>query len=298
MNSTIPKTGETRRLLPVACCIITYQPEKPIPDIVQNFLDIVERVYIIDNTPSEKLTIWQTTGKFQRKQNGKNTGIAAALNQALHRASQEGFRWLLTMDQDSEVDSVDLHRFLDAGISFMKSTPSSALVSVSHEETRNRINGITEKPFVMTSGNLVRVSHAIEAGGWKKRLFVDHVDHEFCLRLRNHGYSIWEAGDFSMKHNPGVRKRGETSPRLHRARRFYYMNRNLLWLQSVYGRDYVFELRQLRTQHRRHIRTNLIHNPERVAVLFYTISGLVIGLVWMLFPGRNASRRPSAPVSE
>jgi rhamnosyltransferase len=90
----------------------------------------------------------------------------------------------------------------------------------------------------MTSGNLVNVEIATAVGGFDDSLFIDYVDHEFCLRLRRHGYQVVESTRAKLRHSLGRMERRTFVFRHvhvtnHSVVRRYYMTRNrlLLWRQ-------------------------------------------------------------------
>ena len=131
---------------------------------------------------------------------GSNLGIATALNTGLRLAHEQGFRWLATFDQDSRASATMLDEMTQA----LAAYPESDRVGLVAPRHRDRRVGITVSDgrreqvgpdwtvirTTMTSGNLVNIAIAQAVGGFDDSLFIDYVDHDFCLRLRAHGYRI------------------------------------------------------------------------------------------------------------
>lgn len=88
----------------LAGAVILYNPEANVIDNAKSYLANVDHLYVVDNAAGaqvasaikklapEKVTILT---------NSENEGIAKPLNAVLHRAYDEGYELLLTMDQDS-----------------------------------------------------------------------------------------------------------------------------------------------------------------------------------------------------
>lgn len=90
--------------------------------------------------------------------------------------------------------------------------------------------------FMITSGALCRVQALDAVGGFRPELFIDHVDHDVCLRLRRAGWRLRITEAVEMRHSIGGmrdhRVVGGLSVRNshHAADRQYYKVRNFLLL--------------------------------------------------------------------
>jgi rhamnosyltransferase len=183
---------------------------------------------------------------------GSNLGIATALNTGLRLAASQGFRWLATFDQDSRATPSMLQEMTQALAAFPE-RDRVGLVAPLHQDRRVGItvsDGRREQAgpgwnvirTTMTSGNLVNIATAQAVGGFDDSLFIDYVDHEFCLRLRRRGYCILEAtravldhalGNMEMR-SLGVARMGVTH---HSALRRYYITRNRMLVWRGYWRS-------------------------------------------------------------
>lgn len=91
-------------------------------------------------------------------------------------------------------------------------------------------------PLIITSGALCRVSALDDVDGFRSDLFIDHVDHDVCLRLRRRGWFIAIEPSVSMRHSIGAMRRHHVAGMVwvrsshHSADRQYYKYRNYVLL--------------------------------------------------------------------
>ena len=178
--------------------------------------------------------------------NGQNMGLAYALNQGAELAINEGWRYLLTLDQDSAVESGMVE----------------ALLSVTGELEHRKIGilapgeliGLYLTPFgnrnlkksltVWTSGSLLSLAAYQKVGPFRDDLFIDFVDHEYCLRLSAAGFGIYRVRGARMTHGYGedCRKTSLFGRSFwitnHSPLRRYYIMRNRLLVRSLYRRTF------------------------------------------------------------
>jgi rhamnosyltransferase len=60
-----------------------------------------------------------------------------------------------------------------------------------------------EQPTAITSGSLLRLSAFAATGDFQDDFFIDFVDNEYCLRLRNHGWRVAYSTSPLMDHAIG-----------------------------------------------------------------------------------------------
>ncbi|QRR12676.1 glycosyltransferase [Burkholderia sp. MS389] len=189
--------------------------------------------------------------------NGRNLGIATALNQGVERLLEHGCRWALLFDQDSEPTPellTGLPKRIDAAV---RRNPRVALVGPAYADARlggvapfiqfrhfslKRIRPTSNEPvsvdFLITSGSCINLSLWREIGPMDDSLFIDFVDLEWCVRARARGCLILGIPDITLMHELGgepVRVLGRLYPS-HSALRHYYLFRNAVLLIK---RDYV-----------------------------------------------------------
>jgi len=177
--------------------------------------------------------------------NHANRGVATALNQGLEYAWQIGCKWLLTLDQDTRCYPEMVETLLRV---HEACEPGAAVIGGNYFDPQSQrlkiaAGGETEcleQKTVITSGSLVDVGVAREIGGFREDYFIDQVDHEFCLRVRAHGYRVVISRKPVMEHSVGS-KGGVRLPLLgilpnHPPLRKYYIARNTVVTVAKYWR--------------------------------------------------------------
>ena len=206
---------------------------------------VLRRVVIIDNgsSPESLSRLHEVISPPHSViELGANFGIGRALNIGIEHAKSEGFKWVLTMDQDTIIQK-DL---LVSYERFVNSTPDAAILTptLSIFGKPPKFNDSRKLEYAITSGNLVRLDVYEKAGLYNEDLFIDKVDFEFCLRARRWGFEIFQVKDALIFHelgeqhdNAGVLGRFYTA---HSPLRRYYMSRNSCYLISRYFRFFPF----------------------------------------------------------
>jgi rhamnosyltransferase len=88
----------------VAGMVVLYEPTAAMLDNIHSYVDQVSVLYVVDNTenPDESIvSAFETFSTIRYLPNAHNLGVATALNIGARHAIEDGYEWLLTMDQDS-----------------------------------------------------------------------------------------------------------------------------------------------------------------------------------------------------
>ena len=187
----------------IAGTVILYNSDWSVINNIETYINQIEKLYVIDNSDQPDTELVQQFDRLTTIQyisNNGNRGIAYALNRAADLALQDGFQFLLTMDDDTNLpsDAVDImRRFLD------NSTDYIGMISGVHSA-----NLVTNKPwravlYTMTSGNLLNLQAYQQVGPFRNDLFIDHVDHEYGLRLNAAGFKVIELPALRINHQLG-----------------------------------------------------------------------------------------------
>ena len=230
----------------LAAVVVLYHPDSSVPDNIRSYLSSVDLLYIFDNSPSESRSVVEEFKGFQNVQyvtNGKNVGLADALNTVARMALDDRFEYLLTMDQDSKVDPGMVEKLAAAG----ETEISAGIISPLHiveDDILPDISGDTEYVLTaMTSGNLLKLDVFKKVGGFDGRLFIDYIDHEYCLRLYMNGYKVLRVNSAELLHKVGDLKKRRfiyftVHPSYHSPQRWYYQTRNRSYIWKKYGNDF------------------------------------------------------------
>jgi len=220
----------------VSAVIILYEPLSAVKYNILSYIEYVECLYVVDNSNQLSDILFElSSNKIKVLHHGSNIGISKALNLALKQAQNDNYEWLITFDQDTYFDKKnDFKDFLE---DFYKLNDKDiAIVSPLHNKRfiDKSASLYQEVDFVMTSSNCLNVDIAHRVGGFNELLFIDEVDHEFCLRLRRSGYKIYVNNHISVNHTLGVSHKWFFNIKIYNEIRLYYMVRNYLYLRSQY----------------------------------------------------------------
>jgi len=216
-----------------AAVVILYNPDVEIINNIFSYKDYFDVIYLMDNS-TERLTpdILECLSdeKFIYFHDGNNNGISKAINLAATYATKDNFKWLLTMDQDSKFENVNVL------IAYLNNDPEKNRVGIysPFHDTKFRIcplEDVSEVKSVMTSGNIVNLSIFNKVGGLDENLFIDRVDHDYCSTLIENNFIIKQINTCKLQHNLGAISKtiGNKEITNHSPLRRYYITRNSLY---------------------------------------------------------------------
>ena len=168
---------------------------------------------------------------------GENVGMACGLNQLCRRAIELGYEWIVTLDQDSVMQPGMLSDFShyidrnDVGII----CPRIEDRNMGRQYARSD-KGIDYIEQCITAGNLVRLKAWEDVGGFSEELFIDGVNFDFCIRIRQNGYKILRTNNVFLLQEVGHGRAihlpfgKQISIGNHPPLRLYYISRNFLYI--------------------------------------------------------------------
>lgn len=224
----------------------------------------VEEVVCVDNGSDDFKQIKQLlTSQYPEIvviQNQKNLGVAKALNQMFAYAKENGFDWVLTLDQDS-VCPDNLIKVYREVVSRLNEFEDLRHVGILCPQTVDRNfdsrTDYQEKYILVdkciTSASLTSVKTWETVGGFWEELFIDFVDHDFCARCKEHGIKILQLNDVQILHELGNGVHHNFLGRRvtalnHRPMRKYYMVRN--WIIYMHVHKDVIDYKKERNSYR------------------------------------------------
>jgi rhamnosyltransferase len=250
----------------VAAVVVAYRPDIESLRLLMEVLTLqVARTILVVNGPldpeTEAILAEIDPSHTTRLTNTRNVGLAAAQNQGIEVARQQGTDAVVFFDQDSLPPSGTVaaleHAWLDREAN--RESPGAVGVAYQSEGSRHwpgfvsihwwgfgrrpcrNDADVVEADFLISSGSLIPMHVLDDVGGMDEALFVDHVDTEWCLRAASKGYRFFGVCGVRMTH-----ALGEHSQRIwfgrwrqvssHHPVRYYYMFRNSALL---YRRHYV-----------------------------------------------------------
>ena len=234
----------------VAAIIVSYNPDSNLFDSINLLLNQVEKVIIVDNGSKEKYVKYIKSineDKIEIILNKENLGIATALNIGVRKALENGYEWILTMDQDSKA-SPDMVKKMFNVYNSINREERKDILSIFPNFVDERIQSIEENSNMnsyeyvdadITSGNLLRKEVFEKVGFFDDSLFIDLVDTDFCMRLNEKGIKMIKIRDAVLYHSLGESKTikgilGSFNTSNHSALRRYYMTRNRFYIWEMY----------------------------------------------------------------
>ncbi len=230
----------------VLCGIVLYNPD--IERLINNISSAknqTDKVLLIDNCSSNIDIIekyYKNDNKIIIIKNESNMGIASALNQIVEFAKKRDYEWVLTLDQDSICDNnMVSNMMLYSDMDKIGILCPITLDKNNYTSDMNRNLQTSEMEWCITSGSLINVINT-KMCKFDDKMFIDMVDYDFSLQVRNNGLKIIRVynavlfhrlGDLSIKKLFGKRiEITNHSP----IRRYYYV-RNSYYLINKWKYD-------------------------------------------------------------
>ena len=263
-----------------AAVVILFQPEQSVEKNISSYIKFTDKVYVYDNSEISNDALLQSLSQHQNKiafiHDGKNEGIAKRLNQACALASQEGFDYLLTMDQDSYFDKPAIVNYFEC-IDAFKNKSKVSMFGVNHEKQSTDFNCLYKKTnFLITSGSIINLNAYRNIGAFDENLFIDFVDVEYCFRSVLKEYDIISFPNIFMHHKLGesLEKRSlkslqKTKRSFHSSVRLYYMTRNFLYLNKKYKDQFAVQLNVNKKDLLNRIKNKLLYHQNRFTTIQY-----------------------------
>ena len=223
----------------VSGTVILYNSTSEVLCNINTYIDQVSKLYVIDNSEKTDESLLKEIKELDNivyTSLGGNKGIALALNYAAQQALVDGYSLLLTMDDDTQTPPNMVQEMIDF---WNKYTQPIGIVSGIHHKKKVD-SKYRSLPFTLTSGNLISLEAYVKVGGFRDDLFIDHVDHEFGLRLNKGGYQVIELPSIRLKHRLGYSQNIKVGQRIigkygsHSPIRLYYFARNGVYLSRKY----------------------------------------------------------------
>jgi rhamnosyltransferase len=234
--------------LKIAGLLILYNPRGDIlHKNIATYIEYMDNLIIIDNSmisqQSHIIDLMATVRKIHYFNMGRNLGIATAYNIAASIAVELGFDWLMLIDQDSSASADMMDLLL---LSVLKFPDCGILAPLQITKKREHIspsNDYTDIFFTMASGSFLNLKIYQKCGAYEDKLFIDHVDHEYCLRLKRKGYKIIQCNKAVLNHSLGelkILKLFGTKYIIttHKPFRLYYFTRNGIYVAFKYLIDF------------------------------------------------------------
>jgi rhamnosyltransferase len=265
----------------ICAIVVTYNPDASSLECIRGILKAAAHTVIIDNRsvescrqPLRELASPRVTWV----ENPDNVGVAAALNQGMRTAAGLGHRWCLLFDQDTKILPTTLADLLEAlnecraelgpkfgllGSNFFHGLADGTADEASVPFCPGR--RWLAKETVITSGTIIGLDSFEAIGPFREEFFIDHVDHEYCLRAQHKGFVVARTVWPVMVHRLGllgnrrswVAFGAKKLVSMYSPLRHYYQIRNLAVLVREHEKEFPATIDLLRKCTRREMRRSL-----------------------------------------
>ena len=224
--------------------IVTFNPDiERLNENISAIINQVDKVVVVDNGSENADDIKKILARLSQItliELDENKGIAKALNEIGSYAVTYQFDYFLTLDQDSVV----LPGLIDAYSQYLDLSKIGMLNSYHKDrnikENPDGLDSVSEKELMITSATLMP-TYLFNAGfTYDERLFIDKVDFDLNIRLRNAGYKLYEIPFYGLLHELGEIKTHnllghQIQTYNHSSFRRYYISRNTILLLKKFG---------------------------------------------------------------
>jgi rhamnosyltransferase len=285
----------------ICAVVVTFHPDAALASRLSRIAREVAHVVVVDNGSDETvlamLRALASRGGVDVILNERNRGIATALNQGIERARALGFASVLLLDQDSVVQpgiaaalcqAVNSHPDPDAvavvGSNYIEASDGRRLIPATVSARWVR------RPTAITSGSLLSIEAFERVGSFRDELFIDEVDHEFCLRALARGYDVIIATEIVMEHAMGdarVERRflwRTVRPMNYSPARWYFITRNSIVVAREHWRSQPAWVGRNLWGHVKWLAKAVLYEPGRLTKLRFVMRGLRDGVIGKLGP--------------
>lgn len=226
--------------------IVAYNPE--IELLIKNAkaaIVQVDEILIVNNSNYDINLDSYNIGNVNIINNNSNLGISKALNIGIDYAKEYNYDYVLLLDQDSTLTDNFIKNMLDG---FKQEDVCMICPNVVYIDGKN--NKINEDmkfekiELGITSGSLLNMNVVNQIKFDNNRIFnedffIDYVDFDFSLIIRNKGYFILRCNESKLYHRLGNVKtysfgKLKVHPTNHNYIRRYYITRNRMYMWKKY----------------------------------------------------------------
>lgn len=193
--------------------IVLYNPEiSRLRENIEHIALQVDKVLLVDNGSDNKRKIKEILDDFDNLvyiDLHENKGMAYALNIIASETEKAGIKWVLTLDQDTVCKNDIIEKYMP-----FLSTKKVGQLTCEYKDRNfdenikmtNSYSGVKEVSWCITSAALLNIEAWKSVGGFDEKLFIDEVDYDICLTMREMGYHIYQAGFIGFIHEIGKGK--------------------------------------------------------------------------------------------
>lgn len=190
--------------------IVTFNPEiERLKENIGALLEQTSEIVIVDNGSNNYKDIYEMLdSNIAVLRNEKNEGIASALCKIMEYARDNGYSWVLSLDQDSVIQPGLMERYYY----YSKLAENSDVAmftclikdrNFTDEKYEEQSLEIIDVPYCITSAAYTNVEKYFMTNGYDRDFFIDAVDFDICYTLREAGYRVCRISYVGLYHEVG-----------------------------------------------------------------------------------------------
>lgn len=172
----------------IAAIVVVYNPEK---DLLRRnigaFAKNVDKIIVWRNSEFDESWVGEWKDKILIWGSGENRLIADPVNRTMVWAAENGFDFLLTMDQDSQWICFD--DFVEA-VAGCQGEDVAIYAPNVNGYLKDKSIEYKDIEWVIQSGMLIDLKAVAGMGGFREDYGIYCIDEEFCFWLRLHGKKV------------------------------------------------------------------------------------------------------------
>ncbi len=265
-------------MIKVAVAIITYHPNlNLLRKNIERYIDVVDKILIWENS-SNDFEIPQEWGKKVEKIGLKqNQMMAYPLNQIVSRCKEDGYDYLMTMDQDSLWNNFGA--FLMAAEKIFTEDNAVAICAPSiNWDGIVRNPGVIDIEWVIQSGMLFSLKTIKGLDGFREDYGIYGVDEEYCFYLRLNGLKVKKLLNFNLTQQYGKAEKSRWGYTFYNYSPFvrFLMIRNMVWMKREFPSS--VSLRRIVSTYLHNMRDILVSEKGKFQKSLALTKGLWSGL--------------------
>ncbi|XZH20523.1 glycosyltransferase family 2 protein [Clostridium perfringens] len=241
----------------VGAVVVTYNINEKFNVTINSLRNQVEEIVVVDNgsCPDTIKVLDNLKSNITLIKLNENKGIAYALNKGIDYCIDKEYDWIITLDHDSVLSDNMISKMLTEynNLNDYIKEKTAMIVPKHIEEKIYNLDyleeNINESKYEevlteITSGAMVKTQIYKEMGKYDNDLFIDSVDHDYCLFLNRKGFKVLRFKSAILKHNLGDTKYRklfgikDIAYSNHSPLRRYYISRNRLYIWKKYKGEF------------------------------------------------------------
>ena len=261
-----------------AGCVILYNATEDEIKNIETYSSKVNTLYVYDNTETKSNEhYFKQYSNVNYFWDNENKGIATRLNQACVQAINDGYNYMLSMDQDSSFKEENIDQYFNAILNF-KEKEKVAVYGLEYvkKDINEKTHEYSEVDHLITSASVINLNLFYTIGKFDENLFIDGVDIDYCYAALLKDFKNIKFGKIYFNHYLGsFAIRGsifslylfKKKMSIHSSLRIYYMYRNMLYIEKKHKRRLPNLINKFVKNQKYHINKNIKYSHEFFTVL-------------------------------